>query len=72
MHALVTRGRRIKAHPAPRVILREQLAQAAELGLELKVGAEVEYFLVERYCLYAADGKGNVRRGEAVHQADSL
>ena len=33
---------------APRVILREQLAKAAELGLELKVGAEVEYFLVER------------------------
>src|SRR3712207_6088526 len=33
---------------APRVILRRQLARAAELGLELKVGAEVEYFLVER------------------------
>jgi glutamine synthetase len=33
---------------APRVILKEQLARAAELGLELKVGAEVEYFLVER------------------------
>lgn len=31
---------------APRVILKEQLAQAAALGLELKVGAEVEYFLV--------------------------
>jgi glutamine synthetase len=33
---------------APRVILKEQLARAAELGLELKVGAEVEYFLVQR------------------------
>jgi glutamine synthetase len=33
---------------APRVVLKEQLARAAELGLELKVGAEVEYFLVTR------------------------
>ncbi|MCU1604579.1 MAG: glutamate--ammonia ligase, partial [Modestobacter sp.] len=37
---------------APRVVLKEQLARAAELGLTLKVGAEVEYFLVQR----AADG----------------
>lgn len=40
---------------APRVILKEQLARAAELGLELKVGAEVEYFLVQR------DGDGGLR-----------
>jgi glutamine synthetase len=33
---------------APRVILKQQLALAAEQGLELKVGAEVEYFLVRR------------------------
>jgi glutamine synthetase len=37
---------------APRVILKTQLARAAEAGLEMKVGAEVEYFLVQR----AADG----------------
>ncbi|OMQ15530.1 type III glutamate--ammonia ligase, partial [Modestobacter sp. VKM Ac-2676] len=37
---------------APRVILKKQLALAAELDLELKVGAEVEYFLVQR----GADG----------------
>lgn len=28
----------------------------------------LERFLTERYCLYAADGKGNVRRGEIHHQ----
>ncbi len=33
---------------APRVILREQIARAAALGLQLSVGAEVEYFLVKR------------------------
>ena len=33
---------------APRIILKQQLARAAEQGLELKVGAEVEYFLVRR------------------------
>ncbi|MFB9375971.1 type III glutamate--ammonia ligase [Kineococcus gynurae] len=33
---------------APRVLLREQLRRAAELGLDLSVGAEVEYFLVRR------------------------
>jgi glutamine synthetase len=33
---------------APRVLLKEQLARAAELGLTMKVGAEVEYFLVQR------------------------
>ena len=49
---------------APRVILREQLARAAELGLELKVGAEVEYFLVERGpdgALRPADAEGHRR-----------
>jgi glutamine synthetase len=33
---------------APRVILREQIARAAQIGYEFMVGAEVEYFLVER------------------------
>lgn len=32
----------------PRTILRNQLARAAELELELKVGIELEYFLVRR------------------------
>jgi glutamine synthetase len=33
---------------APRVILRESLRRAAELGLVVNLGAEVEYFLVRR------------------------
>lgn len=37
------------AYPfAPRVVLRRALAAAAEQGLALKVGAEVEYFLLQR------------------------
>ena len=32
----------------PRTILRRQLAKAAELGFELKIGAELEYFLLRR------------------------
>ncbi len=28
----------------------------------------LENFLTERYCLYAADGRGNVRRGDIHHQ----
>jgi uncharacterized protein YqjF (DUF2071 family) len=28
----------------------------------------LEHFLTERYCLYAADGRGNVRRGDVHHQ----
>ncbi|MFN8162540.1 MAG: type III glutamate--ammonia ligase [Solirubrobacterales bacterium] len=32
----------------PRTILRNQLARAEELGFELKVGAELEYFLLRR------------------------
>jgi uncharacterized protein YqjF (DUF2071 family) len=28
----------------------------------------LENFLTERYCLYAADGRGNVRRGDVHHQ----
>jgi glutamine synthetase len=36
----------------PRTILRNQVARAAELGYELKVGIELEYFLVRR----TADG----------------
>jgi glutamine synthetase len=33
---------------APRVILKEQLRKAAELGMTVNVGAEIEYFLVNR------------------------
>jgi glutamine synthetase len=33
---------------APRVILKEALRRAAELGLSVNVGAEIEYFLVTR------------------------
>jgi len=29
--------------------------------------ASIESFLTERYCLYSADGRGNVRRGEIHH-----
>jgi glutamine synthetase len=50
---------------APRVILKRQLAAAAELGLELKVGAEVEYFLVQRGedgALQVADAKDTAIR----------
>jgi glutamine synthetase len=32
----------------PRTILRNQVARAAELGYELKIGAELEYFLLRR------------------------
>src|SRR5688572_26289762 len=32
----------------PRTILRRQLARAKELGFELKLGCELEYFLVRR------------------------
>lgn len=38
---------------APRVLLRRQIAEAAQLGMSLSVGAEVEYFLVKR----GLDGK---------------
>lgn len=50
---------------APRVILKEQLARAAELGLQLQVGAEVEYFLVNRAAdgsLQVADPRDNAQR----------
>ncbi|MGY2080102.1 type III glutamate--ammonia ligase [Modestobacter sp. SYSU DS0657] len=50
---------------APRVVLKAQLARAAALGLELKVGAEVEYFLVERApdgTLHPADPKDVAER----------
>ncbi|WP_109211726.1 MULTISPECIES: type III glutamate--ammonia ligase [Microbacterium] len=45
---------------APRVILKRALARLAERGLSAKVGAEVEYFLVDRSSdgtLTAADAK---------------
>ena len=45
---------------APRVILKRALARLAEQGLSAKVGAEVEYFLVDRDAdghLKAADSK---------------
>lgn len=50
---------------APRVLLKAQLARAAERGLTLKVGAEVEYFLVERDpdgALRPADSKDTAAR----------
>lgn len=49
---------------APRVILRRQIAAAAELGMTLSVGAEVEYFLVTR----GADGR--LRTADAADNAD--
>jgi glutamine synthetase len=36
----------------PRTILQNQIARAAELGYELRIGAELEYFLLRR----SADG----------------
>src|ERR1700756_5134808 len=47
----------------PRTILRNQLARAKELGFELKMGAELEYFLVRR----AEDGSI-----EVADQLDTL
>jgi glutamine synthetase len=52
-------------HPfSPRQILREQLRQAAELGLKLNVGAELEYFLVTR------DESGNIRVADQTDTAN--
>ncbi|MGU3583146.1 type III glutamate--ammonia ligase [Rhodococcus sp. C26F] len=45
---------------APRVILESVLAQAAELGLEVNVGAEIEYFLVNK------DENGTLRTADAL------
>lgn len=45
---------------APRVILKSVLAQAAELGLEVNVGAEIEYFLVNK------DENGTLRTADAL------
>jgi uncharacterized protein YqjF (DUF2071 family) len=51
---------------APRA---EFAARYAPLGepFESERGS-IENFLTERYCLYSADGRGNVRRGEVHHQ----
>ncbi|WP_109773771.1 type III glutamate--ammonia ligase [Quadrisphaera granulorum] len=52
-------------HPfAPRVLLRKQIRRAAEHGLALSVGAEVEYFLVQR----GADG--TLRTADTADDAD--
>jgi glutamine synthetase len=48
---------------APRVLLREQVRRAAELGLEVNAGAEVEYFLVRR------DENGMLRPADALDSA---
>jgi glutamine synthetase len=48
---------------APRNILKSMLARAAEAGYTPWVGAEVEYFLVER------DGKGGIRPADALDTA---
>ncbi len=45
---------------APRVILKSVLAQAAALGLEVNVGAEIEYFLVNK------DENGTLRTADAL------
>lgn len=45
---------------APRVILKKVLGQAGELGLEVNVGTEIEYFLVDR------DGDGGLRTADAL------
>ena len=50
---------------APRVILKRQLARAEDLGLSLFVGAEVEYFLVNRDedgSLNVADSRDTAQR----------
>lgn len=45
---------------APRVILKKVLGQAGDLGLEVNVGTEIEYFLVDR------DGDGGLRTADAL------
>ena len=45
---------------APRVILKEVLGKAAERGLSVKVGAEIEYFLVQR------DEDGTLRTADVL------
>lgn len=45
---------------APRVILKEVLAQAADLELEVNVGTEIEYFLVDR------DEHGSLRTADTL------
>ncbi|WP_420879416.1 type III glutamate--ammonia ligase [Rhodococcus sp. (in: high G+C Gram-positive bacteria)] len=45
---------------APRVILKTVLEQAADLGLDVNVGTEIEYFLVDR------DGHGGLRTADTL------
>ncbi|WP_137874167.1 type III glutamate--ammonia ligase [Rhodococcus sp. Q] len=45
---------------APRVILKNMLAKAAEKGLDVNVGAEIEYFLVNK------DDTGGLRTADAL------
>ncbi|EGD24828.1 type III glutamate--ammonia ligase [Prescottella equi] len=45
---------------APRVILKKVLGQAGDLGLEVNIGTEIEYFLVDR------DGDGDLRTADAL------
>ena len=45
---------------APRVILKKVLGQAGDLGLEVNIGTEIEYFLVDR------DGGGGLRTADAL------
>lgn len=45
---------------APRVILKKVLARAAEMGLEINVGTEIEYFLVNK------DENGALRTADAL------
>ena len=44
-------------------------ARYSPLGEPFESGqGSIENFLTERYCLYSADARGNVRRGEVHHQ----
>ncbi len=55
---------------APRVVLKQQLARAAELGLTVKTGVECEFFLVDP----AANGPGDERdrQGKPCYDQQSL
>ena len=48
----------------PRTILRNQIARAAEQGYELKIGAELEYFLLRR------DEDGTLRVADALDTSE--
>ena len=51
---------------APRAVFAARYSPVGE-PFESERGS-IANFLTERYCLYSADGRGNVRRGEVHHQ----